>query len=150
MNLIELISQNYSETFDSMSRIVLVICMNDSFKDLSRRHTYNGDFFKARYSDQQYMKRYSFIRSYLNDSACEGSEGSYERNAYACCMQNQKYKVHDSAKSNAFVSDYFPFSRSASCTPEDSSFLIDGKNLGLASRASKIYSTGYSSRGQLY
>ena len=69
------------------------------------------------------MKRYSFIRSYLNDSDCEGSEGSYERNANACFMQNQEDKVHDSANSNACYSVNFPLSPSASCTPEDLSII---------------------------
>ena len=96
MNSIDFILQNYLEIFASMLRIVL-ICMNDSFKDISRRHIDNGESFKARYSDQQYMKRYSFIRCYLHDSDCEGSQGSYERNANACCMQNQEDKVHVSA-----------------------------------------------------
>ena len=84
---------------------IVLFCMNDPFKDLSRRHTDNGEYFQARYSDQQYMKRYNFIRSYSNDSDCEGSEGLYERNANACFMQNQEDKVHDSANSNASFSD---------------------------------------------
>ena len=94
--------------------------MTDTFKECNG---VQDEFFKVVYSGVQFMKRYSFIRSYFADSDFDGSEDPYENNANTCFLQNQEYKVQDSANSNACSSSIFPISSSASCTPEDLSII---------------------------